>query len=361
MNEMFNTGRKERIISSNNHNEGMNNKERLYYLDFIRVFSMFCIVIFHFNCSISQHQVYTGDTPIIFYDYINGNGAHIGVTLFFIISGASLMYTYGDKFELKTYFKKRWMGIFPMFYLAWMIAFLFYFFRYYSLNPFMIQRKPWTIVLTILGMDGYLSSIYPNYYLLGEWFLGCIILLYIIFPLLLWLSKKIGITKLLGITFVFYVVLVIFYKLSFPIDMFVLTRIFDIVFGMFVVSKIKELKWYHIILPVVILFVWANWYINIHLMFKITIFGFSLFIVLMYIGKKIKGKAGLLLSKISKYSYAVFLTHHIVLDQVCTHFEGRNYGMRETYVVLLISFIFVFLIAYVLQTIHTKIMGLIKP
>ena len=187
-------------------------KKRLYYLDFIRVFSMFAIIVFHFNCMIKPHNVYAGDKAIIFCNYINGNLGQIGVSLFFIISGASLMYTYGKSIDLKQYYKKRWLGIFPMFYLAWALGMIFYFYRFYSLNPFMVERPRWTILLTLLGMDGYMADIVPNYYILGEWFLGCIICLYIIFPLLLKISKKIGITKLLLIYLVVYIFIYLLYN-----------------------------------------------------------------------------------------------------------------------------------------------------
>lgn len=48
-----------------------------------------------------------------------------GVTLFFIVSGAVLMYIYGDKeIDLASYYKKRFLGIYPMFWLAFAIFFI---------------------------------------------------------------------------------------------------------------------------------------------------------------------------------------------------------------------------------------------
>lgn len=48
----------------------------------------------------------------------------------------------------------------------------------------------WRFVLTLIGMDGYLSEYGSGFYVLGEWFLGFIVLFYIIFPLLRYLLKK---------------------------------------------------------------------------------------------------------------------------------------------------------------------------
>ena len=79
-------------------------KARVKYLDFIRAFSTVAIIVFHFNCSIGLHHTYAGDKHIIFYDYLNGNLGQIGVSLFFILSGASLMFTYSKSLDIKKYF-----------------------------------------------------------------------------------------------------------------------------------------------------------------------------------------------------------------------------------------------------------------
>lgn len=87
-------------------------KERVFYFDFIRAISVFAIIIFHFNCSLPPHLVYAGNKPIIMYDYINGNLGQIGVSLFFILSGASLMYNYSENFSLKKFYKKDGLQFF---------------------------------------------------------------------------------------------------------------------------------------------------------------------------------------------------------------------------------------------------------
>ena len=51
-----------------------------------------------------------------------------GVSLFFIISGAALMYVYEKKCELKTFYKKRFFSIYPMFWMAYIAAFIYSFY-----------------------------------------------------------------------------------------------------------------------------------------------------------------------------------------------------------------------------------------
>ena len=49
-------------------------------------------------------------------------------------------------------------------------------------------------IYTLLGVDGYLSAYQRNFYLIGEWFLGALVLCYIFFPFLRWLVKHIPFT-----------------------------------------------------------------------------------------------------------------------------------------------------------------------
>lgn len=148
---------------------------------FIKALCAIGIIIFHFSC----HLKNTTFRPFFYFE--NGNWGSTFVTIFFIVSGALLYHNYSDKMDIKTYYKKRWKSIFPMFYLAYLsfeIGNIF-------LNKSVLYRgsiKPY--IFSIIGMDGYLSDNFTTYYNIGEWFLGMIIILYIIFPLILVLFKK---------------------------------------------------------------------------------------------------------------------------------------------------------------------------
>ena len=39
-------------------------------------------------------------------------------------------------------------------------------------------------MFSVLGLDGYLLPLGANFYKIGEWFLGCLLLIYLLFPLL---------------------------------------------------------------------------------------------------------------------------------------------------------------------------------
>lgn len=84
--------------------------------------------------------------------------------------------------------QKRITSLFPMFYLAYILC------RFLRGNflPHLYDGVPLRyFILTVFGMDGFLSYRLPNFYITGEWFLGCIIILYLFYPVLRWCIKKI--------------------------------------------------------------------------------------------------------------------------------------------------------------------------
>ena len=111
----------------------------------------------------------------------------IYVTVFFFISGALLFYNHSEVDNLKLFYKKRALSIFPAFYIAWGSMYIRDVLRYKSM---FYRGNPVSIILSLCGMDGYLAFKVKDYYILGEWFIGAIILLYILYPLLIWLKRK---------------------------------------------------------------------------------------------------------------------------------------------------------------------------
>ena len=96
-------------------------KERVFYLDFVRVIAFLLIIIFHFNISVGVRNL--GNITILVNDFANGNLAHIGVPLFFIISGIALSITIKDgSFKCFEFYKKRFFSIYPMFWLGYALV-----------------------------------------------------------------------------------------------------------------------------------------------------------------------------------------------------------------------------------------------
>ena len=97
-------------------------KQEIKSFHFIKAICAIGIIIFHFSCYLEN----TNFRP--FYYFKNGNWGYTFVTIFFIVSGGLLYHNYSDKMNIKTYYKKRWKSIFPMFYLAYIAVELEYIF-----------------------------------------------------------------------------------------------------------------------------------------------------------------------------------------------------------------------------------------
>ena len=150
--------------------------ERISEIAWIRAVCTIGIVCFHFVC-------YTQSPLKKWMFFANGYIGELLVTMFFMVSGMVLRHNYPTVRNLGKFWMKRWKSIFPSFYLCF--AF------FYMENVFqagMVLYKPevpvWRLLLTVIGMDGYLADVLPNYYICGEWFLGAILILYLVYPLL---------------------------------------------------------------------------------------------------------------------------------------------------------------------------------
>ena len=337
-------------------------KKKVFWLEFIRALSVVFIVIFHFNCSIGAHGVYMNSSscPIIFYEYKNGNLGQIGVSLFFIISGTGLMLSNRENFNLKNYFKKRIMALYPMFYLAYFLVTGYYFMRYASLNPFGVPRSKISFVLTVLGLDGMLSPVIANYYVLGEWFLGAIIILYILFPALrLFLIKTPKAVAFIVMVIIYIVIVQTYSFTSYPIEYFALARSMEFFFGMFVAVYVTEVKRWMLIICSIILGCWFFIDIPLAQIYKTSIMGGVLFSIFAFIGQKIPSRIERIFKLIGKYSYPTFLLHHIVIEQIVSRFDNVKLSLFETYFLLLVVVGAIVLFVYLFNKIFLKIKSVI--
>ena len=146
----------------------------------VRAIALILIVLHHFSTSFAQYSV----TGFSFY-HANGDFGAVGVDVFWLLSGAVLITNYQDDFSLKRYFKKRFLAILPLYWVSWLACNLYYVFST-EMEPFG-KMNPTLLPLTVLGLDGYLNSVGPTYVLVGEWFTGVLVIIYVLFPLLRYL------------------------------------------------------------------------------------------------------------------------------------------------------------------------------
>lgn len=160
----------------------MEKEKHIFAFDVIRAICPFIILMYHYSC-----QFKYGPRP--FSIYANGSWGYAIVTTFFVLSGAALYYGYPEIISVKKFYYKRAKSLFPKFYMVWAFS---YFMKVIEEGSFLYKGESsfWKFLFTAIGLDGYLNGLIKGYYQVGEWFLGALVILYIIYPVILKLINK---------------------------------------------------------------------------------------------------------------------------------------------------------------------------
>ncbi len=154
-------------------------KKRLYEIDIIKTIAILLILIHHL-CYYSSHDYF-----ILFQPYIG----RFGLGLFVFISGYSLYYNNSeikDSHDILGFYKKRLLRIFQLYWVALLIHILI--FDFFKLIP----TKNFNILTVIEYIFGTQIILAPNYVQIsywGLWYIGMIILFYLIYPFIIYYSK----------------------------------------------------------------------------------------------------------------------------------------------------------------------------
>ena len=292
---------------SNNQIVHSYNKIKLVEIIFIRAFCSMGILLFHYFCHSNSNLKF-------FFKTANSTWGFMFTTTFFCISGSVLYFNYPKIISLKKYYYKRWKSIYPAYY----ICFLYFFFANVFETHKLFYNGHWTkLFYTLIGLDGYLSYRLKTYFISGEWFLGAIILIYILYPILLFLIN-INILFIFLITFIGYFLM---YKANIFIiikDMNLFTCIISFCFGIITI-KYKRIFYENkiifcgsLFLLILFCFIKLNAFI---LIFQLQ--GFFLYISLIHLGSFIMSKRKLsVIKEISKISYSIFLIHHRLIINI---------------------------------------------
>lgn len=289
-------------------NQNSCKKIKIPAIDFIKAFCALGIICYHFSIHSNKlkwltvapnHQVGWGDYFVV---------------SFFVISGALLFFHHSNIQSVLTFYKKRCLSIYPTFYASYLIvAFL----EWILVPKSVLLHRPVKYYLyTLLGMDGYLRNFTRphNYYILGEWFLGAILLLYLLYPILTWLLQKDEKKYLLSVFSLFII--------TYNLKMFAqspLRNIFSICFSFSVGMAIAKHHLFSdnslrvISIPLFILFIITPF--KTHFVINGQFGGIFLTFSLFIIGEKIYNKNILrqTISWLGRISYEIFLVQHFII------------------------------------------------
>lgn len=334
-------------------------RQRIDNFDFIRSVTAWIIVIYHFAGICNTTPQY-GNFPL-FYTHANGVwGENTSVNIFFILSGASLYYNHPDLNlkSLKAYYFDRFKGIFPMFYMLWM--FLFYQ-KATTVGTLFYNGSPKSMILTLLGMDGYLSYRYPqNYYFIGEWFLGALVFLYLLYPVFTWCMKHCQIltTLLLGAGTLSLMWIQPFFLIQRERNLIVC--LFAFWLGMLFIEHREKLsaKW---VTGVFGIFALVLIFVKVPLdpFLCAQIIAVGLFLLFYQAGGYLMkfAPAKKFFAYTGRISYAIFLLQHVVMSQVLGLFTQYQLTIAQETLILAVTFVLIYIFAAVSTCLNKVLVG----
>lgn len=330
-------------------------KKRDLSLDVIRIIAIFMIVVFHFAGT-------WGVTNGIFLFYANGTWGSLGTALFFILSGYLLRKRYKSIESVKAFYIKRWLSIYPPFYIAFLAAYLINVIR---LKSFFYQGPAYSLIYSVLGIDNYLNWFdVSTYALVGEWFTAVIVVLYLVFPLLNrgMNGFKWTITVLITLFYIIYITYGLYPKLA---EISFVSCGFVFWIGMLLAEHEERLRkhYYKGVIAILPAAVFLFCKINIPEMFSVHILAILLFVIMVVLlqGIKGEGKFASVIAYLSKISYAVYIVHHYIVNGLAS-ISGRFplFEKMPGYCVFAVYLIIVLICAAILEFITGKLVKIRK-
>mgnify|MGYP004448378005 FL=1 len=292
------------------------NKKRIYSLDCMRVVAFICIIVYHFFVHLQINGSFYLTDQFVVGGNSNMHVATLAVGVFFILSGFGLMLSANKSFDLKRYYLGRVTKILIPFWVTYACYFVYKCIIAGGWPFVNVGRK--TFVFTILGMDEWVSMLgIPTMSLgIGEWFLGNLMVLYLVFPLLRWcLLKFPWITRLAVLALYCFIAFNYHYNVVVHMNPFLKGCEFFI--GMCLAmdyEKInKHVGWAG--LAALLLFRFCPVELPIPQALKITLLATLVFVMFLCLNGVFEKheKVNRLFKTVSAYSYEIFLVHHIFI------------------------------------------------
>lgn len=281
--------------------------KRVFSLDLIRVISILLVINYHFSGATNRFRS-------VFLNFANGDFGGVGAMMFFVLSGYVLHLKYKNVDNIGFFYKKRFLAIFPDFYITFTIFYIAKLFV--SKNPF-YGGALWHLIYTLLGIDNYLKLWQlETYALVGEWFTAIIVINYLLYPLISKLIDKIPIAffSLLSCA---YLAITFFYPIKgLTPNANPITGIWLFCLGMILEKYFDKYKKKYLV--GILSFIGAIIVIFIELPKSVVydpLLAIFIFVTLLFLARLfenvsfIKNVVGFL----SKISYVVYLSHHIIM------------------------------------------------
>jgi len=292
-------------------------------VDILKATAILLIVFGHIDNNVSNYDF------VGLLGYWNGT---IGLSIFFFVSGFLLSQTdsvINSIREFKKFYVKKFMRIYPLYWVA--LGTLVVIFGLLQISPGHVSPYDFSLDNVLLHFSG-LQGIFPYYEIQSMWFVGVIVLFYLLYPVIAYLPKNLSETFVVSsLIFIFLVILHVSFGLIhegaleyYPLF---ITGIFinKIVYSPKKIideNFLKKFLFSNLIIVSVIFLVLAlrtfhqlNLQFLPGIVFHISlicamIFSCIIFLIFTHLFVKIRGKFMKLLSMIAFATYAIYLFHH---------------------------------------------------
>lgn len=338
---------------------------RLLFLDMLKFLSISYIFIYHFICDIDElhHMINLSNITHLCLKP-NFNLGIIATTLFVIISGSSLSISQDKKNNIKLniksivdFYKKRAIRILLPYYIVY-VAFYIYIATYNHVLKIFTNLSPIDYLWNILAMDGYASiwGFSTAYLNVGEWFLGCIIICYLFFPLLYYLNKNFKYITFVLMTI--YIIITLNINKSTPnFNLNAYYQIYNFYVGIFLsdfmfIDKI-DFK-YHILFIISIILSYITTTMSNYFLLIQTYICICLYIIFYHLEKFLQNASiKSFLTKFSVISYEFFLVHHFVISQANYIINKTEVYEREAIHIFITDLLWIIALSIMFHTISS--------
>ena len=331
-------------------------------LDVIRLFACLTILLIHFNASVCGYDIagnfiYPNQLVPIYYFRCVYLG-EIGNNLFFMLSGASLCLSRADipltGKGLLGFYKKRFWALMPAFWIAWIAATAASLLFGKTVSGASIKY----LLFSLIGMDGYFGFrgwIADWFYQVGEWYLGCALLCYLVWPFVQWLWKRLPTAIFLVGTAAAFAIAV---YLGGGNSVLVTIRVCQMIAGACFIKYIKAAKnWKLLTGSIAVAAACVIWQDYIHAITVSSAVCWVIFLLLALLVECLPNffsKHAHAISLLSAYTYPIFLVHHKIISLMAARFDLSSFSYRYTVVLFIAYMIVSCASAYVLKRVTDK-------
>ena len=304
--------------------------KRIRYFDLLRIISFIMVIFYHMMIQLQLDGICPEGRLRPFYQNGNIHMATLAVALFFMLSGAGLTVSAERGFSLKKYYKGRFERLLIPFYLAVLALYLLALvFHHRPPVVFSSGTPAWRYIFTVLGVDEWVSMHgYSTFSTgIGEWFLGALIILSVLFPVFYFCMKRRPVI-FLAACFGVYLFAALSDHFSVPVHMNLLLKGFEFVLGMYFgryMARIPKAVRAAAAMPAVIICAGFP-VLNISTAFIIPLAASAVFVSVSLAEPLLQKGRTAFLAKAALYSYPVFLVHHQVIFRMTPLFAPYYSG-----------------------------------